>query len=231
MDAAVRSTAQDSGTGMAGKYRSSARHEPRWWSGRRGRGRGRVDRAATSHGPHALQQNNCRCHTVATMNTQPGSTTSDLAALEQFKRDLPGCQTWKLLETLHALEPLAGANPTIRLLYATPSAGISPTAQPRCAAAYDAAPEGSGRGRRGRAPCQRDRHRCHQLSRLSAHADPAPGADRQLASRGSSPSTQGVHRPRAAPVPADHGAPAPLGRGVHRRFRTARKTAQDRADI
>ena len=52
------------------------------------------------------------------MSTQPVLSTSDLAAFEQFRRDLPGCQTWQLMETFHALEPFAGADPTIRLLYA-----------------------------------------------------------------------------------------------------------------
>ena len=52
------------------------------------------------------------------MSTQPVLSASGLAAFEQFRRDLPRCQTWQLLETLHALEPLAGADPTIRVLYA-----------------------------------------------------------------------------------------------------------------
>ena len=52
------------------------------------------------------------------MSTPSVLSASDLAALEQFRRDLPGCQTWQLLETLHALEPLAGADPSIRVLYA-----------------------------------------------------------------------------------------------------------------
>ena len=52
------------------------------------------------------------------MGTQPVLSATDLAALEQFKRDLPGCRTWQLLESLHALEPLAGTDPTIRVLYA-----------------------------------------------------------------------------------------------------------------
>ena len=52
------------------------------------------------------------------MSTPPVLSASDLAAFEQFKRDLSGWQTWQLLETLRALEPLAGSDPTIRVLYA-----------------------------------------------------------------------------------------------------------------
>jgi hypothetical protein len=52
------------------------------------------------------------------MSTQPVLTATDTAALEQLKRDLPRCRTWQLLETLHALEPLARTDPTIRVLYA-----------------------------------------------------------------------------------------------------------------